>query len=136
MKQAFKVVRILEDGSMSSCIAKNPTDLFHVTYKRNSVIRAKIGKLFVFEKRPTLRQVHKVFGFGTPFKVFRCLVDNLEEAKAISVPPSSSVQEYVARFWKTYDTVMQENASFNDIIEGTRFCNEVYLLEDVTRYVK
>jgi hypothetical protein len=129
MKFAYKVVRVQEDGRFTSLLA-SPSGQCFVEYKRGQIVRPFGGKFFVYSQKPTRKQIERITTDNN-VRVFKCVVDELVEAKGILKGWDGNANNSWRDFWAgalDYTTVTKP-------LEDTHFCNEVMLLNDVTRSV-
>ena len=130
MKFAYKAVRIHTNGKLTSILA-NISSPCCVEYKRGQIARPYGGKFFVYSQKPTRKQLERV-STDANIRVFKCVVDDL--VKALNIPKgwSGNVNDTWFQFWAG----ALNPSDTQTPLEDTYFCNEVMLLNDVTRSIK
>ena len=134
MEIAYKVFRVEANGVLAPCVVKQETPEFYVEYQKKAINVPKIGKFFVFKSKPQWNQIARIIGKKHGVKVYRCLVDTLIEARYVPSPPMGAYHTSAARhFW---ENLSQFKSSNTQPIPDTHFCNEFWILEDVTNTIK
>ena len=135
MKIAYKVFCLTPTGALKPCCVDNRDEKYYVESEKNKVNKPKKGKFFVFGKMPTAKQIGKILHRTQPIKVFRCMVDTLVPVTSITIPPDYNYYAPADSYWADYEALGVQGGH-EMAIEDTFFCNEVYLLKDVTNLIK
>lgn len=92
-------------------------DELAIEYSLKEANYPKLGKLFVFNKMPTIEQIGKIIPWGEVYRIYRCQGLNVEKAVKMSF-----VTDPFRDFWKSgsHSTPAHEETYFADAVKLTK----------------